>query len=520
MHWARLGMADTHSAGLRRRWGPCTCAQGVWMLVLAASILHSQQPNRAEGAPISGVQLTFRRKGTAGGLCGFGGLARLRGGAGEGGGERRADPATLSRRRLVKGKRSNPPLQPGFLGKPTPLAGDQQRWSTSAAPSPFLGKFGSGELPGGRGSPAGGAADATASSIATNPFLRSSPMATAGASGGSGAALGVAAVGGAQPPGGSLFAPFGKVGGDAGTAGSPMRSAAPLFPSSPFNPTAAPPFFAATPASGGAGAPSAVGFSNASAFAVAAPVLFGGIGGTSPAPAAGRAAAGVESGMGAAAASSESLFASAAPRAGGAVGFGVSAPSPFGPAGEAGENAAKPAGGFWLGGSVAGFGSAEAGRAESAGTENPRASWGAGADGFPNPFAREASARAPGEIGFTPASPLPAGGASFPASAPPAAAWSPFGGAAPSASAPGAPAGPGAGAQRGVFLGLSKGGSANFGFITPDSAGMANVFVHRTNLPDGLCAGDRVRRNPSAPPRILSTPSPNACAVTAPTRAG
>lgn len=47
---------------------------------------------------------------------------------------------------------------------------------------------------------------------------------------------------------------------------------------------------------------------------------------------------------------------------------------------------------------------------------------------------------------------------------------------------------------KGTFLGLSKGGSANFGFIRPsDGDGTDNVFVHGSNLPEGLEAGAQVQ---------------------------
>lgn len=54
----------------------------------------------------------------------------------------------------------------------------------------------------------------------------------------------------------------------------------------------------------------------------------------------------------------------------------------------------------------------------------------------------------------------------------------------------GAEASPPASYKKGTFLGLSKGGSANFGFIRPsDGDGTDNVFVHGSNLPEGLEAG-------------------------------
>lgn len=44
----------------------------------------------------------------------------------------------------------------------------------------------------------------------------------------------------------------------------------------------------------------------------------------------------------------------------------------------------------------------------------------------------------------------------------------------------------------GVFLGLSKGGTANFGFIKPEDGDGHNVFVHMSNLEEGLAAGHSV----------------------------
>ncbi len=43
----------------------------------------------------------------------------------------------------------------------------------------------------------------------------------------------------------------------------------------------------------------------------------------------------------------------------------------------------------------------------------------------------------------------------------------------------------------GTFLGLSKGGTANFGFIKPESEGQ-NVFVHSSNLAENLQSGQMV----------------------------
>lgn len=45
--------------------------------------------------------------------------------------------------------------------------------------------------------------------------------------------------------------------------------------------------------------------------------------------------------------------------------------------------------------------------------------------------------------------------------------------------------------HRGTFLGLSKGGTANFGFIKPEAEGQ-NVFVHGSNLAEDLQAGQTV----------------------------
>ncbi len=47
------------------------------------------------------------------------------------------------------------------------------------------------------------------------------------------------------------------------------------------------------------------------------------------------------------------------------------------------------------------------------------------------------------------------------------------------------------GRHRGTFLGLSKGGTANFGFIKPETDGQ-NVFVHGSNLAEDLQAGQIV----------------------------